>query len=310
MSRAKRIPVLFLGGASVLTTLLAALLLASGLFGVNEAEATQPPPPPPSYTVAVGTSGGDSTCEVQILAPTETAWGSTASGTFTSGTGVDLQFRINCPSNYVFDHWESNNEDLDGQTSHGGHSGDFTIIENTTATAVFVPKFTKPVEHGIVLSGSAGASYGAAVRLIYENAAGWYIKETVVWAPSEPTGNSDCAPHGQITIQPNFILMPTCDLNGTPNASGAHGYIDDSIMNNNGPPWALLDAFVALGKAFPCSSTTLQTSHVKPPGSCHTTEFQYPHTQTVYLTNTDSNNGTARGWSSGVGGINTPWVRP
>jgi hypothetical protein len=28
---------------------------------------------------------------------------------------------------------------LDGQTSHGAHSGDFTIIENTTATAVFVP---------------------------------------------------------------------------------------------------------------------------------------------------------------------------
>lgn len=48
MSRAKRIPVLFLGGASVLTASLFALLLVSGLFGVNEAEATQPPPPPPS----------------------------------------------------------------------------------------------------------------------------------------------------------------------------------------------------------------------------------------------------------------------
>jgi hypothetical protein len=73
MSRAKKMPVLFVGGASVLTALLAALLLAGGLFGLHEAEATQPPPPPPSYTVTVNTSGGDSTCEVQILAPTETA---------------------------------------------------------------------------------------------------------------------------------------------------------------------------------------------------------------------------------------------
>ncbi|MBL7645597.1 MAG: hypothetical protein JNK74_05335 [Candidatus Hydrogenedentes bacterium] len=139
MSRAKKMPVLLVGGASVLTALLAALLLAGGLFGLHEAEATQPPPPPPSYTVTVNTSGGDSTCEVQILAPTETAWGSTASGTFTSGTGVDLRFRVTCPSGYAFDHWESNNEDLDGQTNHGGHSGDFTLYENTTATAVFLP---------------------------------------------------------------------------------------------------------------------------------------------------------------------------
>lgn len=140
MSRVKKIPVLFLGGASMLTALLAALLLASGLFGLNDAEATQPPPPPPSYTVAVGTSGGDSTCQVRILAPgPPTEWGSTASGTFTSGTGVDLQFRINCPIFYSFDHWESNDEELDGQGSHGGHSGDFFITKNTTATAVFVP---------------------------------------------------------------------------------------------------------------------------------------------------------------------------
>ncbi len=140
MSRAKSIPVLFLGGASVLTALLGALLLAGGLFGLHEAEATQPPPPPPSYTVTVGKSGGDSTCEVQILAPTpSSAWGDSASRTFEAGTDVDVQFRVTCPSSYAFDHWESNNDDLDGQTSHGEHSGDFTIIENTTATAVFVP---------------------------------------------------------------------------------------------------------------------------------------------------------------------------
>lgn len=66
MSRAKKIPVLFLGGASMLTALLVAILLAGGLFGLNEAEATQPPAPP-SYTLTLGKSGGDSTCEVQIL---------------------------------------------------------------------------------------------------------------------------------------------------------------------------------------------------------------------------------------------------
>lgn len=147
MSRSKGIPVLF-GCVSLVATLLVTLVLAGGYIGGNEAEAT--PPPPPNYTLTVTKSGGDSTCEVRIGSPSTSAWTSgSVSQTFVAGTDIDVDFRVNCPSGYVFDHWESNNDDLDGQGNHGGHGGDFTIIENTTATAVFVPRILPDAESTI-----------------------------------------------------------------------------------------------------------------------------------------------------------------
>lgn len=300
---------------SVVRSLTAALgigaagLLAWTSIGSNEATATQPPPPPPQYTLTVNKSGGDATCEVRIDTPGPSAWTtSSVQESYDWGTEYEPAHRINCPSEYRFVRWESEEDsDLDGWRENS--VPDFQLTQTTTATAVFEHvEIEKPAEHGLVVSGAAGGSYGAVVRLIYEDAADWQVKETVVWANSEPDGFSDCAPHGAITQQPNFITLNPCDLDGTPNPNGEHGFIDDSIMNNNGPPWILLDVFTALGKSFPCSSTTEQTSHLRP-HPCYPA-FEYPHTQRVSLWNTDTDNGSARGWSSGVGGITTPWTRP
>ena len=308
MKSSKGISVLF-GGVSLATVAFFTVLLSGGILGSNTAEANQPPPPPTSYTLTVTAQGGDSTCEVRIDMPEESAWTSTSvQDSFPPYTEYAPTHQVNCPSEYGFVRWESA-EDSDLHGWRENRNPDFELTQNTTAIAKFEHAgFTKPPEHGITISGAAGSNYGAVVRLIYENAAGWMVKETVQWAASEPSGFTDCIQHIPITQQPNYVPLNRCDLDGTPNPNGAHGSIDDSIMNSNGPPWMLLDVFTNNGKSFPCSSTTDQVTHLRP-NPCFP-PFDYPHEQRVSLWNIDSDNGGARGWSSGVGGITTDWTRP
>jgi hypothetical protein len=137
MIREKRISLL-LGSVSVVSALFMTILPTSDLTGGNVAEATQPPPPPTYYTLTVNKSGGDSTCEVRIDSPGPSAWTtSSVQDSFVWGTDYEPTHQITCPSAYVFSHWESNDEDLDGWREN--RSPDFTLTKNTTATAVFVP---------------------------------------------------------------------------------------------------------------------------------------------------------------------------
>lgn len=139
MSHVMRMRVLFLGPVSVLTMSLITLILASNLIGVNEARADQPPPPPPTYyTLTVNKSGGNSTCEVRIDSPVTSAWtSSSVQDTYLAGTEYEPTHRIVCPSGYRFSHWESNDPDLDGWKEN--RAPDFTLSQNTMATAIFEP---------------------------------------------------------------------------------------------------------------------------------------------------------------------------
>lgn len=73
MKSSKGIAALF-GGDSLATVAFFTVLLSGGVLGGKTAEANQPPPPPTYYTLTVNKSGGDSTCEVRIDSPDESAW--------------------------------------------------------------------------------------------------------------------------------------------------------------------------------------------------------------------------------------------
>lgn len=147
MKSSKGISVLF-GGVSLATVAFFTVLLSGGILGGNTAEANQPPPPPTYYTLTVNKSGGDSTCEVRIDSPGPSAWTTgSVQGSFLWGTAYEPAYQITCPSQYEFEEWESNDEDLDGW--RGNRDPDFTLTKNTTAKAVFKPAILPDAESTI-----------------------------------------------------------------------------------------------------------------------------------------------------------------
>ncbi|MBX3178888.1 MAG: hypothetical protein KF886_16150 [Candidatus Hydrogenedentes bacterium] len=81
--------------------------------------------------------GGDSTCEVRLDLPETTGWSTDPIvRTYDAYTEYAPTHRVNCPSQYRFVRWESDEDsDIHGwrETSHP----DFELTQNTTATAVF-----------------------------------------------------------------------------------------------------------------------------------------------------------------------------
>lgn len=104
-----------IGSVTALVAQAFAVFLALESLGNNKAEANQPPPPPTYYTLTVKTKGGDSTCEVRIDSPEPSEWTSTSvTESFLAGSEYEPFQRVNCPSDYRFSLWESNDPDLNG----------------------------------------------------------------------------------------------------------------------------------------------------------------------------------------------------
>jgi hypothetical protein len=237
-----------------------------------------------------------------------------------------------CPG-WTFSHWEYKNANGDWIVTSGNpfQNNALTAYMNWwTGTGIHVPdgedwldvkavftKPSKPQEHGHVVPGhsSAGASYGIVVQFVYENTAGWYVLEEVTHSPEEPAGCANKCYEGSITINSVPTPLNRCNLDGTPNPSGAHGMIYDSIKNNNGPPWILFDVFQMLNPAkdFPCCNTTDQVAYIAPLADCDLSQwYDYPHVQYVSLTKDDAgaNSGAMHAWSTDAGDDTVPWARP
>lgn len=179
-----------------------------------------------------------------------------------------------------------------------------------SVTAVFAPA-EQPWESGFLHSASAEAEYGAFVTYVYENAAGWYVREEVTWGPPEPEPFCDCAPRGQIHVQQEYVPLARCDADGTFNPDGLHGCVVDRVRNENGPPYIVRLILINQGKSLPCSSTTEQVAYISPSESDQCA-FVYEHEQIITLDEDAQNpdQGLVTTCVSGVGCIGEPWFTP
>jgi len=95
------------------------------------------PPPPVNYTLTISKVGGDDNCQISATPPTPVQWSSTTiQRTYTNLTTVALKQKIDCPSEYEFDHWESNEDSIDGNVDL--FPPIFNISKDTWAKAHFV----------------------------------------------------------------------------------------------------------------------------------------------------------------------------
>lgn len=133
-------------GAFLPLVLGAAFFIVSDSPRLSPAFATQPGPPV-SHTLTVNTRGGNEDCWVKIVSPAPgTPFAHTSfTRSYPHGTRCEVDVHVNCPCGYVFTHWESNNEELNGLS--GNRAFDFDLLDNTTATAVFVPRMGRLIAY-------------------------------------------------------------------------------------------------------------------------------------------------------------------
>lgn len=287
---------------SVLALMLAGLVLvvANALFPSRVRAAQPPPPSPPTLTVAQ--LGGDSHCKIGTY-PTVNP-GTHAypySETYTAGTTVELTATVECPCDRYFDHWTCSNSTVQDDLNH---RDEFTMPSSSiTVTAVYKTIYIAEGCH--MLGAATGGSYGGYVKLIYDNAAGFKVKESVTWGPFETSPYCDCTSHGALHVQDTWQELVRCDELGDPSPTGTCGYVEDAILNGNGPPAILRQVLIANGKSLPCGSTTNQISYVT--NQCYTWEF--PHTQRIEVSETSSSppSGTVRTSSSDCMFVEAGW---
>lgn len=97
--------------------------------------ATQPPPPV-TYELDISRSGGDDNCFIAVEPPIPTEWHSdSVNEEYVHGTELEVVFQTVCPTEYSFDHWQSNESSINGNT--GNHLARFNITKDTWVIAYF-----------------------------------------------------------------------------------------------------------------------------------------------------------------------------
>lgn len=169
--------------------LAAAFVASTNILVPRQALATQPPPPA-TYELTITKVGGDDNCKFGAEPPAPVQWEVTQfQRTYTASTQITLRQIIDCPSEYRFDHWESNEDAVDGQIDL--QKVEFNISKNTWVKAHFVAVTPKVIDYAkddmlfnpetgyLVVKYAWNSSSGNLIDL-----EGQRIIEVVAWDPT------------------------------------------------------------------------------------------------------------------------------